>query len=141
MSKYQHLAVTVTTVERCVLNLDQVKQVIIPTKSGVITVLPNHAPLTVVLDVGELAITGNAEVFHLFIGGGVGQITGEKVEILAHQAERTENLDAAKIEEAKRRAEQLLSEKPVDVDLARVEASLRREVAKLKLIQKNKTQL
>lgn len=139
MLKHDSLTLSVTTVERTVLTVTDVQQVTIPTQAGIITVLPNHVPLMIVLGEGELVIqsAGGSQV--LYIEGGVGQIVPDRVEILAHQAERAEDLDTAKIEEAKRRAEQLLKDRPVDVDLAKVEASLRREVAKLKLAKKNQT--
>jgi F-type H+-transporting ATPase subunit epsilon len=131
------LKLTVTTVERQVVSLDNVTQVTLPTKDGEITVLPGHVPLMSVAGRGAMEITqDNGEVQHLFIDGGTVQVNQTQVEVLTHLAETSDELDEAKILEAKRRAEKLLEEKPVDVDLAKIEVSLQRELAKEKLVKK-----
>lgn len=131
------LRITVTTVEREVLQVDDVTQVTIPTMEGEITVLPGHVALMAAMGMGEMRYqTNDGREMWLFVDGGVLQIDHDKVEILTEMAERADEIDAAKVEEAKRRAEKLLLEQPVDVDLAAVNTSLQRELARLKLSQK-----
>ena len=131
--------ITVTTVERRVFEADDIEKVTLPTTSGEIQILTDHVPLTTVLDLGELRLYPHSgEPISLFVEGGVAQIALDTIDVLAHTAERSEELDEAKIQEARRRAEALLKEKPVDVDLAKVEAALRKEIARLKLAQKTR---
>lgn len=139
------LKLTVTTVERTALEMEDVQEIVVPTKEGVITILPNHVPLVSVLSMGEMIIRSKGkESVAMFVDGGIVEVDKQPdithVDILTNLAEHAEELDAAKIEEARRRAEKLLEERPVDVDLAKVEASLQRELSRLKLIKKYKPQ-
>ena len=131
------LSLTITTVEREVLSLTDVTRITIPTTDGQITVLPGHVSLMGALGMGEVIVvrdTGEQQI--LFVDGGMLQVANDTVELLANMAERADEIDEAKVEEAKRRAEKLLEERPLDVDLAKVEASLQREIARLKLKSK-----
>lgn len=119
---------------------DSVKQVSIPTVSGEITVLPHHIPLISALKSGELRIVKNdgTEVI-LAVAHGVLEVKGEdKIVVLTDTAERAEQIDLDKAEAARVRAEQLLKEtKAVDeVQFARIQASLDREMAKLRVGRK-----
>ena len=67
-----------------------------------------------------------------FVDGGILQVHDDTVEILANLAERAHELNEAKIEEARRSAQKLLEERPVDIDLAMVEASFQRELSRFK---------
>ncbi len=133
------LNLTVTTVEREILNRDDIEKVTIPTADGEITVLPGHVALMSALGIGELIVyPKSGESISLFVDGGVLQVSNDSVELLANMAEHADEIDEAKIEEAKRRAEKLLEEKPVDVDLAAVTASLKRDAARLRLKRKQR---
>ena len=132
------LHTTITTVERTVFDNENVKQISIPTAEGVVTILPNHVPLMAPLGMGEvlIVIKGEEKPYVLFVDGGILQVVDNRVEILANLAEHANELDEAKIEEAKRSAEKLLEENPFDVDMAQVEASLQRELSRLNLVRK-----
>jgi len=132
------LHTTITTVERTVFDNENVKQISIPTAEGVVTILPNHVPLMAPLGMGEvlIVIKGEEKPYVLFVDGGILQVVDNRVEILANLAEHADELDEAKIEEAKRSAEKLLEENPLDVDMAQVEASLQRELSRLNLVRK-----
>lgn len=133
------LRVVVTTIEREVFSSDTVEKITIPTKDGEITVYPNHASLMSALGMGEVIIYPEGEeALPLFIDGGLLQVSQNTVELLANMAERAEELDEAKIEDARRKAEKLLEERPVDVDLAKVESSLQKELMKQKLVNKHR---
>lgn len=135
------LHVTVTTVERRVFDEDKVVKITLPTSEGEITVLPEHIALMTVLGIGEvkIEIEDQKEPQYLFVDGGIVQVANDQVELLANMAEQADELDEAKIEEAKRRAEKLLEENPIDVDLAQAEAALQRELTKLKIARKRRT--
>ncbi|PIP56235.1 ATP synthase F1 subunit epsilon [candidate division WWE3 bacterium CG22_combo_CG10-13_8_21_14_all_39_12] len=132
------LHTTITTVERTVFDNENVKQISIPTAEGVVTILPNHVPLMAPLGMGEvlIVIKGEEKPYVLFVDGGILQVVDNRVEILANLAEHADELDEAKIEEAKRSAEKLLEENLLDVDMAQVEASLQRELSRLNLVRK-----
>ena len=128
------ISLSITTAERVVYESTHVSKLTLPTITGEITILPKHVPLMTIVGTGEAIVTDNDGVTHLFVDGGLLQIGDNTVEILTNTAERAEDLDLAKIEEAKRRAEKLIQEKPVDVDLAQVEATLRKELTKQKIL-------
>jgi len=132
------LHTTITTVERTVFDNENVKQISIPTAEGVVTILPNHVPLMAPLGMGEvlIVIKGEEKPYVLFVDGGILQVVDNRVEILANLAEHADELDEAKIEEAKRSAEKLLEENLLDVDMAQVQASLQRELSRLNLVRK-----
>lgn len=131
------LSVIITTVERKVFDSDSIARVTIPTTSGEVTILPNHVPLMSVLSIGEIRLTHNDDTkTDIFVNGGIFQLSHNHLEILATVAEHAEELDTAKIEEAKRRAEKLIQEQPVGVDIAQVEAALKQELVKEKIVQR-----
>jgi len=113
----------------------------IDTQSGPITVLPNHVPLVSVLAPGEMIIKkGDEEIAMAVLGGFLEVQQGSKVIVLADSAERAEDIDLAKAEEAKKRAEELAKQKlsKDDQDYARVAAALERELAKIRVAKKHK---
>lgn len=131
------MKVSITTVDRTVFKTEEAAKINAPTTAGQITILPRHASLTASLGMGEIIITdakGSKEMF--FVDKGVIQIHNDVIEILADMAEKADELDEAKIEEAKRHAEALLKEKPIDIDIAQLETSLQRELQKAKLVKK-----
>ena len=133
------LRLIVTTVERTVLDRPDVVKITVPTDYGVITILPKHEPLMTVCGMGELLVSfEDGKQKSYFVDGGVVQVADNEVEILTSIAEEADELDEAKIEEARRRAEKLKQEKPIDIDIARVEIALQRELARLKLARKRK---
>ena len=72
----------------------------------------------------------------MFVSGGFLEVRGDKVVVLADVAERAEEVDIGRAEEAKRRAEERLRERPAEVDLSRAEAALRRSLMRLRVAEK-----
>lgn len=100
----------IVTPERTVLK-DEVLQATVPTKSGEITILPNHIPLVGVLLPGVIeTLHPNNEREIISVSGGFVQVLKTKIVILADTAERAEELDEARLEEARKRAEDLKKE-------------------------------
>jgi len=122
----------IITQERLVFD-EQVDIVLAPASEGRIGVLPNHSPLIAALSLGELTVRTGGDEIHFAIGGGVIQVANNQVIVLADTAEAEEEIDLARADEARRRAEHIMAEgKPSDPDeLAALEASIRR--AKLRL--------
>lgn len=103
---------------------------------GQMALLPSHAPLMTMLEPSELMVRKDGEDCSIFISGGFLELMNDKITILADSAERAEEIDMARAEEAKQHAEKELQLRGVDIDLARAEAALRRSLTRLKIAEK-----
>ncbi len=125
----------IITMERIVYE-DEIEQVTIPTTAGEITVLPRHAPLVSLLRPGELRIRKDGYDVLLSVSTGFVEVRPKsEVIILADTAERAEEIDLERAEQARKRAEEMLKEKERldDVQFARLQAQLEKELARLKV--------
>jgi F-type H+-transporting ATPase subunit epsilon len=103
----------------------------VPGVAGELGVLPLHAPLLTMIQPGVLRVVKGGEEVAMAITGGFIEVRDNRVTILADSAERGEEVDVARAEEARRRAqEQLAAHEPADVALA--EAALKRALMRLK---------
>ena len=112
--------------------------VVIPGILGEMGILPNHAPLLTTLQFGVVKVRFGDEEHFYTVAGGVVEVQPHIVTILADVAEDVEEIDEARAEEAKRRAETLLAEGPppdTDTFLA-VEAALRRSNLRLDAVKR-----
>jgi F-type H+-transporting ATPase subunit epsilon len=112
---------------------EDVEMVTLPGVEGELGVYPNHVPLMTQLVSGEIIARKNGQDFFLAVGEGFVEITGERVAILADMAIRAENIDEAKAEEARRRAEARLAERIDDAEAAMVQGALSHSLAQLKV--------
>jgi len=127
----------IVTAEREVYSED-VDMVIAPGIEGQLGILPNHAPLMTILQPGELLVRKGGDELFLAISGGFLEVRPDHVIILADAAERVEEIDVARAEEAKRRAQELLEHRAPDLDVARSEAALHRALVRLEVVQRRK---
>ena len=127
----------IVTAERVVYS-DDVDLVVAPGIEGQLGILPHHAPLMTTLQVGELWVKKGREEFSLAISGGFLEVRPDRVIILADAAERAEEIDIARAEEAKHRAEEQLSQHPPEMDATRTEVALRRALTRLKIVEKRR---
>jgi len=130
------LQVEVVTGERVVFEANDVDMVVAPGSDGTLGILPSHAPLITTLTAGELRIKKEGAEQSLVVFGGFMEVTPDKVVVLADSAERAEEIDLARAEEARRRAETDISNRRSEVDLAQAEASLRRAAVLLRVGQR-----
>jgi len=94
-------------------------------------IYPMHVPVLTQIVAGEIAVRkGNNEYF-LAVGDGFAEITGERVAILTDMAIKSQEIDEAKAEEARKRAEARLQEQLTDEELATVSAALAHSLAQL----------
>jgi F-type H+-transporting ATPase subunit epsilon len=100
---------------------------------GEMGILPQHMPLMTQLVPGEILVRKGSENYLLAVGDGFVQVTGEKISILTDMAIRAENIDEAAAEEARKRAEERLSQKLTEEDAAMVQASLLNALAQIKV--------
>lgn len=128
----------IVTAEQSVYSED-VDMVIAPGIQGQLGILPQHTPLMTMLEPGELIVKKGGEEFYMAVSGGFLEVRPDRVIVLADSAERAEEIDMARAEEAKRRAEKMLEEKYVPgVDAARAEAALRRSLLRLKIAERRR---
>jgi F-type H+-transporting ATPase subunit epsilon len=119
------LTLEIVTAERQVLAEENVDMVIAPAIDGEVGILPNHAPLITVLQIGELRLKKGADEQSIIIAGGFLEVLNDKVTILADVAERLEEIDVAAAEQARARAEETLRNREQLGDSAGAEAALR----------------
>jgi F-type H+-transporting ATPase subunit epsilon len=127
----------IVTAERVVFS-DDVDVIVAPGVEGQLGILPHHAPLMTMLLPGELQVRRGTEDFFLAISGGFLEVRPDRVIILADAAERVEEIDVARAEAAKQRAEERLKTHPPDLDMARTEAALHRSLARLRVVERRK---
>ncbi len=130
------LRLSIVTQERTVLERDDVRRLIVPTTEGQITVLPSHAPLMASLAIGEMVAIAPDEEMAMAIHGGFIQVAGDEVTVLADAAERVDEIDEARAEAARERAEQRLVGAPSAaeaIDLLRAQLALRRALLRLRV--------
>jgi F-type H+-transporting ATPase subunit epsilon len=112
---------------------DKVDEVVVPAAEGYLGVLPGHTPLLATLTVGQLWYRKGTQKFHLAIAGGFVEVLPEKVTVLAQIAERAEDIDVARAERAKKRAEERLTKPAAPVDVERAQSSLLRATVRLQV--------
>ena len=126
------LKLDIVTAERMVYS-EEVDVVVAPGVEGQLGILPKHAPLMTILGAGELLIRKGREEVYLAITGGFLEVRPDRVIVLADTAERADEIDLARAEEAKRRARERLTRPVPGVDSARAEVALRRSLVRLRV--------
>lgn len=112
---------------------EDVEMVTLPGAEGEMGIYPMHVPLMTQVVAGEITVRKGGRDFFLAIGDGFAEITGERVAVMTDMAIKAENIDEAKAEEARRRAEARLAEKLDDEETGMVQATLARSLAQLKV--------
>ncbi len=135
------LKLRIVTPEGITYEDDNLKSVTLPTTSGVITIMEDHEPLVSVIDIGEIVIDKGDYNVELAVAGGIVEVRdGQNIVLLAENAERAEDIDLERAEEAKKRAEEYLQklENSADVEFAEVEAKIRKELARVQVGMRKK---
>ncbi len=130
-----------TTPERIVLKTE-VESVSLPTQQGEITVLTGHVPLVSNLMPGMITIRNGRDEQYLAVSGGFIEVQPRgRVIVLADTAERAEELDVKKIEEAREAARRAIADRRAadDMSSAAAVAALERELARLKVAKKHRS--
>ena len=130
----------IVTPEKTVFE-DSIDQVTLPTQEGEITVLPEHIPLIAVLAPGELTIKQDGKEIAMAVSGGMIEVRKNELTILADTAERAEEIDIKRAEEARERAEKLKDEKirMDETEYAAVASLMERNLARIKVAKKHLT--
>ncbi len=108
-----------------------------PAAMGEVGIAPRHTPLVTRLKPGEVRVDtgGGKEMQHFYVSGGILEVQPHLVTVLADTALRAADLDEAAAQEAKRRAEEAISNKSAEFEYARAQAELAEAVAQLRAIQ------
>ena len=127
------LTLEITTPTRLVVT-EQVDEVVAPGIEGYFGVLPGHAPFLTTLGVGIVTYRIGRDEHQLAVSGGFAEVRNDKVIILADSAERPEEIDRARAERAKERAERRLTGRSQEeVDYARCQTALARALTRLQV--------
>ena len=132
------LKVDIVTAERLVYSEEGVERLIVPGVEGELGVLTLHAPLLTMIQPGVLRIVKGGDEVEMAITGGFIEVRENRVTILADAAERAEEIDTVRAEEARRLAQRQLEERASEEDLARAEASLARALARIKVAERRR---
>jgi len=116
---------------------EQVDEVEIPGTEGYFGVLPGHTPMLASLAIGEMWYRQGQEKTYLSLANGFCEVLPDRVTILATLAERAEEIDIARAEEAKRRAEARLLQNAQDVDYERARSALVKSLARLQVASRS----
>ena len=120
----------IATAERVVYSED-VEILVAPGMDGQLGILPNHAPLLTALQPGEIRVVREGEESYMAVSGGFLEVMANRVTILADTAERAEEIDIERAEEAMQRAQERIESSVSAMDLQRALASIRRSQARL----------
>ena len=136
------LTVEVVTAERVVRVEQGVDVLVVPGSDGQLAILPHHAALMTTLDYGEIIFKRGQSEESFAITGGFMEVRKNRVTILADQAEAVEEIDLARAEAARARAEDRIrrgrEQNVRDVDMARAQASLQRSLLRQRVVQRRR---
>jgi F-type H+-transporting ATPase subunit epsilon len=122
----------IVSADRSLVN-ETVDEVEIPGFDGYFGVLPGHTPLLAALQVGELWYRQGSEKHFLVIAFGFAEVQPDRVTILAQVAEKADEIDLARAEAAKKRAEERMARPVVDMDAERARISLMKSLIRLQV--------
>src|SRR5215204_6801673 len=126
------ITLEIVTPDRALVT-EQVDEVQLPGSEGYFGVLPGHTPLLASLNVGELWYRIGQEKHYLSIAFGFAEVLPDRVTILAQIAEKAGEIDLARAEAAKKRAEERLSRPTVDLDAERARIALLKALIRLQV--------
>jgi len=128
----QKIQLDIVTPERGVVS-EAVDAIILPGSEGYLGVLPGHAPLLTTLKVGKIEYRKARETFTLAVSWGFAEVLPEKVAVLAETAEKAEEIDLARAQAARERAEKRLRSRDPDLDFLRAQIALEKALIRIQL--------
>ena len=128
------LQLEVVTPDKTVVSAE-VEMAVCPGVEGEFGVLPQHVSMLSALKIGDLRYRVNGKDENVFISGGFADVNNNVLSVLAESAERATDIDTARAQAAKERAEKRLSAHDDSLDETRAEAALQRAVTRLQVAQ------
>jgi len=132
------LTLEIVTPDRALVTA-QVDELQLPGAEGYFGVLPAHTPMLATLQVGEMWYRIGQEKHYLALAFGFVEVLPERVTVLAQIAERAEDIDVARAEAAKRRAEERVSNRAADMDFERARVALMKSLIRLQVASRART--
>jgi len=132
------LSVEIVTVERTVLKEEGIDEVIAPGVEGELAVLPHHAAFMTMLQPGELVLKRGNDEIPFAVTGGFFEVLNNKVIVLADAAERADEIDITRAEQARERARLALDRRETTEDLAAAAAALQRALIRLRVAEQRR---
>lgn len=126
------LTLEVVTPDRALVT-EKVDEVQVPGAEGYFGVLPGHAPLLATLQVGELWYRVGSETHHVAIAFGFVEVLPDRVTVLAQIAERAQEIDVARAQAAKTRAEKRIANPQTLMDVERARVALMKALIRLQV--------
>ena len=132
------LDIEIVTAEKTIFS-GQASLIQIPGIEGELGILPSHAPIITELDPGEVLIKNEKEVLSLVLSGGFVEVFNDKVTILADAAERTNEIDIEKTNEAIEKAEKIVESKGSDIDIQKALFVIRASKTQLRVANRRRS--
>ncbi len=132
------LKLRIITPERVVFDEENIDSVTLPGVLGEMTILPQHAPIMTELRHGPVLFRRAVEEVDLALSGGFMEVRDDTVIVLADAAERSDEIDLSRAEEARRKAQEELTDRQGTVDIARAMAALERAQARLRVVDRRR---
>jgi F-type H+-transporting ATPase subunit epsilon len=127
--------IEIVTPEKMVVK-DEAEEMQIPGKNGYLGILPGHAPLITELAVGEISYRKGGSTHYLSVAWGFAEVLPDKVTILAETAERPDEINVGRAEEAKQRAEEEFKSGKTEDDFTKAENDMKRAEVRLDVAHK-----
>ena len=132
------LTLEIVTPDRALVS-EQVDEVQLPGSEGYFGVLPGHTPLLASLQVGELWYRIGQEKHYLAVAFGFVEVLPDRVTVLAQIAEKAHEIDVARAEAAKKRAEEVVAQRHTDMDFERARVALMKSLIRLQVASRART--
>src|SRR6266513_2829347 len=117
---------------------EAVNEVTLPGADGYLGVLPGHAPLITELGIGELTYkTAAGQTGLLAVIRGFAEVLPDRVSVLAETAERPEDINLDRAQEALKRAQETIAKGGENVDWDRASAALQRALVRIQVVSKH----
>lgn len=137
MASSTQFTLQIVSADRSIVN-ETVEEVEIPGSEGYFGVLGGHTPLLALLGTGELWFKQGNDTHYVSLSGGFAEVQPDRVTILAQIAERADEIDLARAEAAKKRAEERLSSTQPDVDWERARIALMKSIIRLQVATRSR---
>jgi F-type H+-transporting ATPase subunit epsilon len=134
------LTLEVVTPDRLLVR-ETVDEVVVPGANGYFGVLPGHTPLLATLQVGELWYRKGQEKTYLVIAFGFAEVLPDRVTVLAHVAEKADEVDVVRANTAKARAEERLARPQMEMDFERARIALLKSLIRLQVSERTRTRV
>jgi F-type H+-transporting ATPase subunit epsilon len=132
------LTLEIVTPDRALVN-EQVDEVELPGSEGYFGVLPGHTELLASLQVGELWYRIGQQKYYLAVAFGFVEVLPDHVTVLARLAEKAQDIDVARAEAAKKRAEERVARPTADMDFERARVALMKSLIRLQVSSRART--